>query len=56
VQVFLRAEIIADASRARLMDELETALAGKPTPWMTNDAGIDAQPLRRALSNPVYCA
>ena len=56
VRTFLRAEIVAAASRDRLMDELRTALNGKPAPWITNDTDIDAQPLRRALSNPVYCA
>ena len=56
VCTFLRAEIVADAGRDRLIEELKSALAGRPAPWMTGNADIDSQPLRRALSNPVYCA
>jgi hypothetical protein len=54
VEGFLRAEIVADASRPRLVEELEEALAGKPVPWGGVSADIPEQPLRRALSNPVY--
>lgn len=50
---FLRAEIVAKASRNRLMAEITGAVA---TGHASEMAGLDfsAQPIRRAISNPVY--
>lgn len=53
-QRFLRAEIVARANRDRLMAEITTAVAtGRAASEM---AGLDfsAQPIRRAISNPIY--
>ena len=53
-QLFLRAEIIARASRDRLLSEINQAVAtGRAASEM---AGLDysAQPIRRAISNPIY--
>lgn len=50
---FIRAEIIAKASRARLINEFKAA-SGPELRWGLTDAIIDAQPVRRALSNPVF--
>lgn len=53
-QKFLRAEIVAKASRNRLMAEISSAVAtGRSASEM---AGLDfsAQPIRRAISNPIY--
>ena len=52
--LFLRCEIIARASRERLITQLHTALAGLPLPFGLTENIIDSQPIRRALSNPVY--
>lgn len=51
---FLRAEIVARASRDRLLSEIDAAVAtGRAASEM---AGLDysAQPIRRAISNPIY--
>lgn len=54
-QKFLRAEIVATASRDRLVDELTAALDAKHVPRGLRDGSTIAnQPLRRALSNPIY--
>ena len=50
---FLRAEIVAAASRERLLDEFGAAFP-KGLPWGLTGAEIARQPLRRALSNPVW--
>jgi len=51
---FLRAEIVAAASRPRLEAEFLQALADRSLPAGVTRADIAAQPLRRALSNPIY--
>jgi hypothetical protein len=53
--VFLRAEIVAEASRERLIAAFVHA-AGGALPWALSEAIMRAQPVRRALSNPVYLA
>lgn len=54
-QQFVRAEIIAsDTSRTRLLAELADILGGNALPWQLRNADIDSQPIRRALSNPIY--
>lgn len=50
---FLRAEIVAEASRGRLLAEFRAAFADG-LPWGLTEAEIARQPLRRALSNPVW--
>lgn len=50
---FVRAEIVAVASRERLLDEFRAAFADG-LPWGLTEAEIARQPLRRALSNPVW--
>ncbi len=52
---FVRAEIVADASRARLLDTFRAAFADG-LPWGLSETIIAEQPLRRALSNPVWLA
>ena len=51
---FLRAEIVAKASRDRLEAEFLQALQGRSLPAGVTRQDIADQPLRRALSNPVY--
>jgi len=51
---FLRAEIVAEASRPRLMAEFFAALGDKPLPWGIAEREVETQPLRRALTNPIY--
>ncbi|KGM34343.1 hypothetical protein P409_10675 [Inquilinus limosus MP06] len=51
---FLRAEIVAVASRSRLEAELLRALDGRSLPAAVTRQDIAAQPLRRALCNPIY--
>jgi hypothetical protein len=53
-QKFIRAEIIAEASRERLLAEFTAALDGPELPWQLKDADLAQQPVRRALSNPIY--
>ncbi|MHA6297054.1 CehA/McbA family metallohydrolase [Devosia sp. CAU 1758] len=53
-QVFIRAEIIAVASRARLIAEFSAALDGRELPWQLKGADLADQPIRRALGNPIY--
>jgi hypothetical protein len=55
VSGFLRAEIVAEASRARLIGEFKAA-SGTAMRWGLTDAIIEAHPVRRALSNPIYFA
>jgi hypothetical protein len=50
---FLRAEIVADAARERLLEEFRAAFPNG-LPWMLSEEIVAAQPLRRALSNPVW--
>jgi hypothetical protein len=51
---FLRAEIVADASRAVLIAELVEWCAGRSEPPRALQSLKDPPPIRRALSNPVY--
>lgn len=53
-QKFVRAEIVAAASRQRLVDEFTAALDGRELPWQLKGADLAEQPIRRALSNPIY--
>ncbi|MBW6422215.1 CehA/McbA family metallohydrolase [Rhizobium sp. XQZ8] len=53
-KTFLRAEIIAAASRERLMAEFSAALQGRSLPWQLQGVDMANQPLRRAISNPIY--
>jgi predicted metal-dependent phosphoesterase TrpH len=51
---FVRAEIVAAASRDRLLAEFRAALGDRPLPWGLQESDLATQPLRRALSNPIY--
>ncbi len=51
---FVRAEVIADASRAALVADLRSALRPGPLPWGLTEHDIATQPIRRALGNPVH--
>ncbi len=51
---FVRAEIIAEASRPALMEAFREAVGDKPWPGGVDEAAIAAQPFLRALSNPIY--
>ncbi|MCA1440940.1 PHP domain-containing protein [Ensifer sp. IC4062] len=55
-QKFLRCEILAHASHAGLIEEFRAALGDAPLPWGLTEAELEAEPLRRAISNPVYFA
>jgi hypothetical protein len=52
-QGFLRAEVVATASRERLLDDFRAAFP-MGLPWRLTETEIARQPLRRALSNPVW--
>ena len=51
---FVRAEIVAARSRERLLADFRTGLGGRGLPWGLSETDLAVQPLRRALSNPVY--
>lgn len=51
---FLRAEIVAEASRERLLVELTSAMGSRELPWQLKGTNLADQPIRRALSNPIY--
>lgn len=54
-QGFVRAEIIAgEASRRRILAELADVLGGRELPWQLRQVDVESQPIRRALSNPIY--
>lgn len=53
-QKFVRAEIVAVASREKLVAEFAGALEGRELPWQLKGADLANQPIRRALSNPIY--
>ncbi|MCA1404392.1 CehA/McbA family metallohydrolase [Ensifer sp. IC3342] len=55
-QKFLRCEILAHASHAALVEAFRAALGNGPLPWGLTEAVLEAEPLRRAISNPVYFA
>lgn len=52
--LFLRAEVIARASRPRLVAEVATALSGGRAAKEMAGLDLDARPVLRALSNPVH--
>ena len=54
VRTFLRAEIVARAHREELFSKFTNALGGAPLPWGLSAHDLQEQPIRRALSNPVY--
>jgi hypothetical protein len=51
---FVRAEIVAQHSRPALMDALRTAFGPGALPMGLTETDMTGQPLRRALSNPIY--
>ena len=51
---FVRAEIVASASRQRLVEEFVAEFEGKSLPWQLTPAQLASEPIRRAISNPVY--
>jgi predicted metal-dependent phosphoesterase TrpH len=51
---FIRAEIVAKSSRKRLVDEFLAALEGGDLPWQLQGSHLAEQPIRRAISNPIY--
>lgn len=53
-QKFIRAEIVAAASRERLLAEYASLLEGRELPWQLKNVDVAGQPIRRALSNPIY--
>lgn len=53
-QGFVRAEIVAAASRERLVAEFMATLDGRELPWQLKGADVAEQAIRRALSNPIY--
>jgi len=54
VNGFLRAEIVAGASRQKLLNEANNALGARGWPLGLTHKDIAAQALRRAISSPVY--
>jgi len=56
-QGFVRAEIVAGPARRQAMLAAFAALfTGEALPWQLRAAEVAAQPIRRALSNPIYLA
>jgi predicted metal-dependent phosphoesterase TrpH len=53
-RLFIRAEIVAKASRNALIAEFTAALNGRELPWQLKNLDLESQPIRRALSNPIY--
>ncbi|MFD2649411.1 CehA/McbA family metallohydrolase [Devosia albogilva] len=53
-RLFVRAEIISLRSRERLVAEFTATLDGREMPWQLKGADLAEQPIRRALSNPIY--
>ncbi|HVY51040.1 MAG TPA: CehA/McbA family metallohydrolase [Devosia sp.] len=51
---FVRAEIVAVSSRPRLVAEFAAEFAGRPLPWDLTEDRLRNEPIRRAISNPVY--
>jgi predicted metal-dependent phosphoesterase TrpH len=52
--LFVRAEIIARASRDRLVRSFRAEFPDGALPWELTDADLAMQPIRRAISNPIY--
>ena len=54
-QGFIRAEIIAsETTRATMLAEFAALLEGRELPWQLRNVDLRDQPIRRALSNPIY--
>jgi hypothetical protein len=54
---FIRAEIVARASRHRLVEEFRAAAMEQGRlPWQLTTALLADEPIRRAISNPIYVA
>jgi predicted metal-dependent phosphoesterase TrpH len=51
---FLRGEIVAEASRDRLVAEFQEAFDGRQLPWGLERSDLETRAIRRALTNPVY--
>jgi hypothetical protein len=51
---FVRAEIVARASREKLVRAFLAEFEGEGLPWELTQEQLDNEPIRRALSNPVY--
>ncbi len=52
---FIRAEIVARASRERLIAEFTAAAMERgELPWQLQGSHLADEPIRRAISNPVY--
>jgi predicted metal-dependent phosphoesterase TrpH len=51
---FIRAEIIAEASRERLGAEFLALIEGRELPWQLRGVNLADQAIRRALGNPIY--
>lgn len=54
VERFIRAEIIAEASRERLAAEFLALIEGRELPWQLRGVNLADQAIRRALGNPIY--
>ena len=53
-QKFVRAEVVAVASREQLIDDFVATLNGRELPWQLQGADLAERPIRRALTNPLY--
>ncbi|WP_299640624.1 CehA/McbA family metallohydrolase [Devosia sp.] len=54
-ETFVRAEIIAKASRQRLVKEFTVAATERgELPWQLKGSHLTDEPIRRAISNPIY--
>jgi len=53
--IFLRAEIVAFASRDAIVAAFREALPGNSLPWQLSNDDLAQRTVRRAISNPVYC-
>ncbi|KSV62164.1 CehA/McbA family metallohydrolase [Sinorhizobium sp. Sb3] len=54
--LFLRAEIVAVASRDAIVAAFREALPGNSLPWQLSNDDLAQRAVRRAISNPVYCS
>lgn len=51
---FVRAEVVAKASRERLVDAFVAEFDGQELPWELTRDRLANEPIRRAISNPVF--
>jgi hypothetical protein len=51
---FVRAEIVAKASREKLVRAFVAEFEGRDLPWELTREQLANEPIRRAISNPVY--